>query len=68
MWPFPWELLGVPWGLLGVLGALWGLQIDQKGLRRGDLFRLGTLWDLFCSLLAAEDGLESVLRLAWALS
>ena len=57
-----WRSLGLLFGALGGhLGALWGVQIDPKWLRRGDPFRLGTLLDLVSSLLAAEDGIESVL-------
>ena len=57
-----WGSLGLPFDALGgLLGALLGLQIDPKVLTRSDLFRLGALFGLFFSLLAAEDGHKSPL-------
>ena len=48
-----WELLGVSWELLRASGS------TKEGLQ----IRLGTLLGLVCSLLAAEDGLGSVVGL-----
>ena len=62
-----WGSLGLLLGALGgLLGGLLGLQIDPKGLTRSDPFRLWALFGIFLSLLAAEDGLESVLGPSWA--
>ena len=41
----------------GLLGAMWGLYVDQKSLQ----IRPGTPLGIVCSFLAAEDGLETVL-------
>ena len=70
----PKMVLGASWGSLGLLlgalggllGDLWGLQIDQKALTRSGPFRCGALFGLFFLLLAAADGLESVLGPSWA--
>ena len=43
-----WRSLGRPLGALdGLLGDLWGLQIDHKGVTRIESMRLGAL-DVFC--------------------
>ena len=62
-----WSNLGHLFGALGgLLGDLWGLQIDQKSLTRFGSFRLGALFGLFFSILAAEDCFKNVLELSWA--
>ena len=48
-----WELLGVSWELFGA----------SRSTKEGLQIRLGTLLGLVCSLLAAEDGLGSVVGL-----
>ena len=50
--------MGFSWGLLGVS---WELSGASRSTKRGLQFRLGTPLGLVCSLLAAEDGRESLL-------
>ena len=39
-----WSYLGLLVGVIGgLLGDLWGLQIDQKGVSRSDPLRFGAL-------------------------
>ena len=49
--------MGSFWELLGVSGELFGASRSTK---EGLEIRLGTFLGLACSLLAADDGLESV--------
>ena len=56
-------LLGAPGGLFG---GLLGLQMEQKGLTTIELATSWALFGLCSSLLAAEDGLESVTGPYWA--
>ncbi len=59
---FIWLLFGARGGLLG---ALWGPQIYQKGLTHIDPSRFGALSGIFCSLLTAEDVIETVSGAFW---
>ena len=54
------EVLGHAERSWGLLGFSWGLSGASRSTKRGLQFRLGTPLGLVCSLLAAEDGLESV--------
>ena len=62
-----WGSLGLLLGALGgLLGGSWELFGASRSTKEGLQIRLGTLLGLVCSLLAAEDGLGSVLGLSWA--
>ena len=57
-----WGSLGLLLGALGGLqGVSWELRRASRSTKEGLQIRLGTLLGLVCSLLAAEDGLGSVL-------
>ena len=59
--------LGLLLGALGgLLGGSWELFGASRSTKEGLQIRLGTLLGLVCSLLAAEDGLGSVLGLSLA--
>ena len=62
VWKAFWGSLGL---LLGALGGLWEGSWELFGAststKEGVQIRLGTLLGFVCSLLAAEDGLGSVL-------
>ena len=61
--PF-WGSLGLLLGALGgFLGGSWELFGASRSTKEGPQIRLGTLLGLVCSLLAAEDGLGSVVGL-----
>ena len=55
-------------GLGGLLGGSWGLLGASRSTNEGLQIRLGTLLGLVCLLLAAEDGLGSVVGLSLARS
>ena len=62
-----WGSLGLLLGALGgLLGVSWELLRASGSTKEGLQIRLGTLLGLVCSLLAAEDGLGSVLGLSLA--
>ncbi len=62
-----WGSLGLLLGALGgFLGGSWELFGASRSTKEGLQIRLGTLLGLVCSLLAAEDGLGSVLGLSLA--
>ena len=62
-----WGSLGLLLGALGgLLGGSWELFGASRSTKEGLQIRLGTLLGLVCSLLAAEDGLGSVLGLSLA--
>ena len=57
-----WGSLGLLLGALGgFLGGSWELFGASRSTKEGLQIRLGTLLGLVCSLLAAEDGLGTVL-------
>ena len=59
--------LGLLLGALGgLLGISWELLRASGSTQEGLQIRLGTLLGLVCSLLAAEDGLGSVVGLSLA--
>ena len=59
-----WGSLGLLLGALGaLLGVSWELLRASGSTKEGLQIRLGTLLNLVCSLLAAEDGLGNVLGL-----
>ena len=61
-----WGSLGLLLGALGaLLGVSWELLRASGSTKEGLQIRLGTLVGLVCSLLAAEDGRESLLGLLW---
>ena len=47
------------------MGVSWELLRTSGSTKEGVQIRLGTLLGLVCSLLAAEDGLGSVMGLFW---
>ena len=61
------------WGSLGLLlealgglfGGSWEVFGASRSTKEGLQIRLGTLLGLVCSLLAAEDGLGSVVGRLW---
>ena len=62
-----WGSLGLLLGALGgFLGGSWELFGAPRSTKEGLQIRLGTLLGLVCSLLAAEDGRESLLGPYWA--
>ena len=62
-----WGSLGLLLGALGgFLGGSWELFGASRSTKEGLQIRLGTLLGLVCSLLAAENGLGSVLGLSLA--
>ena len=62
-----WGSLGLLLGSLGgLLGGSWELFGASSSTKEGLQIRFGTLLGLVCSLLAAEDGLGSVVGLSLA--
>ena len=61
-----WGSLGLLLGALGgLLGVSWELLRASGSTKEGLQIRLGTLLDLVCLRLAAEDGLGSVVGHLW---
>ena len=61
-----WASLELLWGAHGgLLGVSWELLRASGSTKEGLQIRLGTLLDLVCLRLAAEDGLGSVVGHLW---